>query len=296
MSRGVGEIGIVSGHSESVAVLAALLTALGDVWFVFLFLGTLDWFGPTLPGPVSLSRRQAAFVIALAFGGLATTTMLKELFRLPRPPGAAQPAGAGVVPEGALPLFAEIGAATGYGFPSGHSVSAVVVYGGLALLIGTRRGYGVAALLCVLIPVSRVVLEVHYVVDIVAGLTLGAAYLAIVYRLCGRGSIPSRALSVALAAALAGAAIGYTTETMFALGGALGGRMAWGIVGSAVLEEPTTRAGGTAGASIGLAFGGLFAFVNALDPDPYVSFIGMFVLMWGVFAAPLAGEALARRL
>lgn len=296
MSRGIGEMEFVSGLPEPVAVLAALTTALGDVWFVFLFLGVLYWFGSALPGPISLSRQKVAFVIALAFGGLAATTTLKELFQLPRPPGAAEPTGASVVPELLLPLYSEIGAATGYGFPSGHSVSAVVVYGGLALIVGTRRGYVSAATLILLLPVSRVVLGVHYLIDIVVGLALGAVYLGVVYRLCGRGTNPNRALLFALAVALVGAAIGYTTDTMLALGGTLGGRIAWGIVGGAVVDEPTTRAGGLVGAIIGSAFGGLFALVYVLDPEPYVSFIGMFVVIWGVLTAPLAGEAVARRI
>ena len=296
MSRGVGEIEFAAGLPEAVVFVAALVTALGDVWFVFALLGALYWFGTALPGPVALSRRRAAFGVALAFGGLAVVTALKELFQLPRPPGAGDPAGAGVVPDVLLPLYAEIGAASGFGFPSGHAVSAVVVYGGLALLIGGRRSAAAATALCVAIPLSRIVLGVHYLVDIVVGLAVGAAYLGVVYRLCGRGSKPGRALLVALAVALAGAAIGYSTRTMLALGGTLGGRMAWGIVGSAVLHESTTRVGGAVATVIGLAFGGLFAVVYTLDPAPYLSFLGTFVVVWGVLSAPLAGEGIARRL
>lgn len=296
MSRGIGEVEFAAGLPDAVGLVAALVTALGDVWFVFALFGALYWFGTAAPGPVALSRRHAAFGIALAFGGLAAVTALKELFRLPRPPGAADPAGAGLVPETLLPLYAEIGAASGFGFPSGHAVSAVVVYGGLGLLIGSRRSYAAGAALCVSLPLSRIALGVHYLVDVAAGLAVGATYLGVVYRLCGRGSKPGRAMSVALAAALVGAAIGYSTETMFALGGTLGGRMAWGIVGSAVLAEPTTRIGGGVAMGIGLAFGGLFAAVYVLDPAPYLSFLGTFVVVWGVLSAPLAGEGVARRL
>jgi len=296
MTRGFGEIGIVSGCPETVAVLAALVTAFGDVWFVFGILGVLYWFGPAFPGPLSLPRRTAAFAVALALGGLAVTTALKEVFQLPRPPGADEAAGAGALPEAILPLYAEIGAASGFGFPSGHAVSAVVVYGGLGLLVGSRRGYVAAAALCVVIPLSRIALGVHYLVDIAVGLAVGAAYLGIVYRFCGRGSKPGRAMSIALVAALLGAAVGYTTDTMLALGGTLGARMAWGILGEAVMEAPATRAIGAIGTAVGLAFGGLFAVVYVLDPAPYVSFLGMFVVIWGIIAAPLAGEAIAGRL
>ncbi len=296
MTRGVGEIEVVSGLPETAAVFVALVTALGDAWFVFGLLGVLYWFGPALPGPLSLPRRAAAFVIALALGGLAVTTALKEVFGLSRPPGAGETAGGGAIPEAVLPLYAEIGAASGFGFPSGHAVSAVVVYGGLGLLIGSRRSYATAVALCVFVPLSRIVLGVHYLVDIVVGLGVGAAYLGLVYRLCGRGAKPGRAMLLALTAALAGAATGYTTDTMLALGGTLGARMAWGILGGAALRAPTTPAVGAVGTVVGLAFGGLLVVVYVLDPAPYVSFLGIFAVVWGVIAAPLAGEAVAERL
>ncbi len=296
MSRGIGEIEVAAGLPDAVAFLAAFVTALGDVWFVFGALGLLYWFGPAAPGPVSLPRRRAAFAVALALGGLAITTALKELFALPRPPGAADPAGATLVPEAFVSLYAQIGAADGFGFPSGHAISALVVYGGLALLVGTRRGYWVGAALCVLVPLSRIVLGVHYLVDIVAGTAVGAAFLAIAYRSGNRGANPGRVMLFALLAALVGAAVSYTPDTMFALGGALGARMAWGIVGGAVGHEVTTWVGGLASTAVGVAFGGLFAAIYVLDPAPYLGFLGMFVVLWGVLAAPLAGEAIARRL
>lgn len=296
MSRGIGETEFVAGLPEPIGVLAAVVTALGDVWFVFLLLGVLYWFGPTLPGPVSLPRRRVAFGIGLAVGGLAITTALKERFRLPRPPGASEPVAVGGLPEWLVPLFAQIGAAEGFGFPSGHAVAAVVVYGGLALLVDSRRGYLAAAVLCVLVPLSRIALGVHYLVDIVAGAAVGAVFLAIAYRFCDRGSNPSRVLFLALLAALVGAATDYNAETMFALGGALGGRMAWGIVGEAVAHESTTRVGGAVSATVGAAFGALFVGIYTLDPAPYVAFLGAFVVLWGVLSSPLAGEAAARRL
>lgn len=296
MSRGVGEIEFVAGLPDWVAIVAAVVTALGDVWFVFLLLGTLYWFGSEFPGPVSLSRQRVAFAIALAFGGLTTTTAIKELLRLPRPPGASEPAGGALVPEAVLPLYAEIGAASGFGFPSGHAVTAVVVFGGLGLLVGSRRGYVTAAALCVLIPLSRIVLGVHYLVDVVVGLALGGAFLAMVYLVGNRGRNPGRAFTIALGVALVGAGLTYTTDTMIALGGALGGRMAWGIVGQSVVYEAVTRVGGAIAAAVGLGSAGLFVVIYVLEPAPYVSFVGMFIVVWGVLVAPLAGEAMGRRI
>lgn len=296
MTRGIGEAEYAAGLSDPIAIVAALVTALGDPWFLVLVGGLLYWFGRSLPGPLSLSRRRAAFAIGLLLGAHALTTALKELFRLPRPPGASEPAGAALIPEALLPLYAEIGAATGFGFPSGHAIGAVVFYGGLALLVGRRRGYAVAGLLCVAIPLSRVALGVHYVVDVVAGVALGAAYLGTVYRVGDRGRIPGRALAAAVAVAVVGLTIAQTVEVLFALGGTLGGWLAWSVVGAATVEAPSTRAGGVLGTALGLAFGGLFALGYAIDAGPALAVLTSVLAVAGIVAAPLGGETVARRL
>jgi membrane-associated phospholipid phosphatase len=272
------------------------VTALGDAWFVFCLLGALYWFGPALPGPMSLSRRVAAFGIALALGGLAATTTLKELFRLPRPPGAADPAAAALVPEMLLPLYAEIGASDGFGFPSGHAVTAIVVYGGLALVIDSRRGHAAAAVLCVAIPLSRVALGVHYFVDIVAGAALGVAYLGAVYRYCRRGTDPASAMAIAVVVAIGSVAVGNTADTLLALGGSLGGLVGWLLFGGVIDETPATPAGGLLAAILGLALGGLFAASTVFDPLPLIEGLAMSLVVVGVFASPVAAEAASRRI
>jgi hypothetical protein len=69
-------------------------------------------------------------------------------------------------------------------FPSGHSQSAAVTWGYLAhhQNSGTRRrpwAWYVAALLAVLTAFSRLYLGVHFPQDVVAGLAIGASYLAV---------------------------------------------------------------------------------------------------------------------
>lgn len=76
-------------------------------------------------------------------------------------------------------------------FPSGHSTSAVVVYGTLAFLVArlmpTRRlrwlVWGVAAAVVLLIGLSRLYLGVHYPSDVAAGFAAGTAWAVI----CGLG-------------------------------------------------------------------------------------------------------------
>ena len=96
-----------------------------------------------------------------------------------------------VIVERARPDTAEaLATAGGYAFPSGHSATAVALYGALALIAarhgGTRaRRVAIAAavVLAGLVGITRVYLGVHYATDVLAGWLLGAAVLAVVWRL-----------------------------------------------------------------------------------------------------------------
>jgi undecaprenyl-diphosphatase len=79
---------------------------------------------------------------------------------------------------------------TGYSFPSGHAQSATVAAGLLLLVFlpNLRRRARLAAMVAAVTWVSavcfsRVGLGVHYVSDVVAGVTLGGAWLAIMIAL-----------------------------------------------------------------------------------------------------------------
>jgi undecaprenyl-diphosphatase len=78
---------------------------------------------------------------------------------------------------------------TAPGFPSGHSISAVMCYGLLAYLLVPKMPSRVwkviviitAGLIIVYIGFSRVFIGDHYVSDVLAGLALGIAWSALVY-------------------------------------------------------------------------------------------------------------------
>lgn len=76
--------------------------------------------------------------------------------------------------------------ADGWSFPSGHSSGALVAYGMLAYLAirNSDRLWHLPILLCTiaiiqLVGGSRIILQVHYFSDVVAGFCSGAAWLAI---------------------------------------------------------------------------------------------------------------------
>ncbi|MBN1812719.1 MAG: phosphatase PAP2 family protein [Anaerolineae bacterium] len=65
-----------------------------------------------------------------------------------------------------------------YGLPSGHSQSAVVLWGAIASYARKRWVWVVAVLLMVLIGFSRIYLGVHFPTDVLGGWTLGVILLA----------------------------------------------------------------------------------------------------------------------
>jgi undecaprenyl-diphosphatase len=77
-------------------------------------------------------------------------------------------------------------AGLGPSFPSGHSSTAAAFYAGAALLLARRRGpvaraalTGLAVGIAVAVASSRVLLDVHWLSDVIAGLLLGWAWFAV---------------------------------------------------------------------------------------------------------------------
>lgn len=91
------------------------------------------------------------------------------------------------------PPTASLGGESGFGFPSGHSTgSAALAVAAIAVLclvasprlakpLARRACAAAVGLLAVLVAVSRVVIGVHYVTDVIAGLALGASTSAITF-------------------------------------------------------------------------------------------------------------------
>lgn len=209
-ARGVGVVEALSGLPAPVAASFALVTFLGDPMVLFVAIAVLHWRAPRI---ATDPQRATAVLVALGLGALALTVGLKGLFALSRPPGAA---------------------ASGYGFPSGHALGATVVYGGAVLLFDRLdRRHAVAAAVVALVSLSRLVLGIHYLVDVVAGVAVGVAALGAVVALTLRR--PARAFLAAAALVLAALAVvgtaAATADAAAALGGAVGGGLAWRVGG-----------------------------------------------------------------
>ncbi|HEY5885779.1 MAG TPA: phosphatase PAP2 family protein [Pyrinomonadaceae bacterium] len=79
----------------------------------------------------------------------------------------------------------------GYSFPSGHAMSATVVFGTLALYMFTRRKslksrtfiIGLAILIILLVAFSRIYLGAHYLTDVLAAMAEGVAWISLSFTL-----------------------------------------------------------------------------------------------------------------
>ncbi|MFC7248707.1 phosphatase PAP2 family protein [Halomicroarcula sp. GCM10025324] len=295
MSRAVGVTDLLSDLPALVVVAFALVTQLGDLWFVGTATVLAYLLGSRLPRlGRGLTRDRAAMLVALLAAAIAVTVSLKALFALPRPPGAGTAAYADRLPAAVRDLYASMATGDGFGFPSGHAIATTLVWGGFAwaLRVGTeRQRWTVAGVVVALVSLSRLVLGVHYLVDVVAGVAVAAAVLWAAVRLLGR---PDRVFALVtglgLVALLAG---GVTYETAGVVGMGVGGVVASGALDP--VPESTPQ-----GAATTLALGGLFGAAGGgvvLTFGPVAPLVALLAAVGtgGLLALPLVGERVAKK-
>src|SRR5436190_12065240 len=153
-----------SAHAgEPSTRLLNLLTDLGSTTGVIVIL--------TLVAVVELvrapSRWVVPFLLVVTLGDTFATIAVKGLV------------------DRARPTLNPLAQTLGPSFPSGHSSTAAAMFAACALLVSRRRGLRVRALLtatavalAVAVACSRVLLDLHWVSDVVAGLALGWAWFA----------------------------------------------------------------------------------------------------------------------
>lgn len=240
MSRGFGEVELLQELLPGWAVaVAGALTQLGDSWFLLVLMAAVFVFAEEY-------RVDMVALLGVASGAVGLYRGLKHLFALPRP--AISPLdtdGLHPVTEFILELTAT---PVSYGFPSGHATGAAVVYLGLAsiLAVGSRRKrFAAAAGVIALVATTRLVLGVHYLVDVVAGAALGATFVALVL-LVPRTFVPEYRVQIAYAVALPLSGFYILTsdaslESLLLLGGTLAVLAGWKLLCSVSPWEQKLR-------------------------------------------------------
>lgn len=127
-----------------------------------------------------LDKKKGLYVLASYGMGIALNAVVKLTACIYRP---------WIRDARVLPAGDAITTATGYSFPSGHSSTASLIYGGLAVVSWNpkrTRIFAVIAIICMLITgFSRNYLGVHTPQDVCVGLTLGWISLFIMYKIFG---------------------------------------------------------------------------------------------------------------
>jgi len=185
-------------------------------------------------------------------------------------------------------VFADITTADGPGFPSGHTFGSTLVWGGFALIVGegkrSRAWLAFAGAVVGIVSLSRLVLGVHYLVDVVVGVGLGLVVLGALYVVADRGTVPGRVLLVSVGVGVLGL-LGASFESVAALGSAVGAWLVWRGVADSTPAHPSNRREVGAGSVIlGLA-GGFFALLYVIEPPLLVAFFGSAIAVGSTVAA-----------
>jgi membrane-associated phospholipid phosphatase len=135
----------------------ALGSFLGEEEFFFLLFATLLW---------AVDMRVGFRIGMIFLASVFVNSLAKVAFAHPRPYDL-NPAVGRVQPE------------LGYGLPSGHAQNAMVIWGGLAAWRRSRAAWVAAALIALLIGLSRIYRGVHFPTDVIGGWLIGAVLLAV---------------------------------------------------------------------------------------------------------------------
>lgn len=228
MSRGIGELDPIQNViPEWLAVVVALLTQLGDIWFLTLLLTVLYWVG--VP-----NREDVAVVAGSWLAGMGLYKGLKEVFGFPRPD---QPLlDPDLLPLGVEQLYEATAMASGYGFPSGHAVNTTIVYFGLAYVLPVstpRRRFVGAGTIVATVSFTRLALGVHFLVDVIVGVGVGLALLSGAYVLMNRSATDRPTVAFALAIVFGLFFVGTSRadpDAIFVLAASLGAFAGWQLV------------------------------------------------------------------
>ena len=283
-ARGVGEVAFAASLPEAVVAIFRLLTHLGNPYLLLACVAAAYVLGDR----VGLSRRGAAFALGLGLCAIGLVLGLKQFFGLPRPP---------------------ISYRDGLGFPSGHALGSTAFWGGVAILADRgrwRRRLTAAGVVILAVAASRVLIGVHYLVDVVAGVGIGVALLAVTLGLGPGFSVAGSTgplarpahrhvaglFAVALVLGLAGLAVAPgEAELLLGLGtaaGALAGWWRFGRRAAAATVAVSARSLAVGGGGLAVALAVMAGVAELLDTAVAVvgaGAAGAVVLLWLPLAA-----------
>jgi len=188
-----------------------IITILGNGALLFSIAALLYWFDP------DNLRRKRLLLLSLAVLTLAVVGGLKGILQVSRPDLAFAPENY-----------------PGWSTPSAHAMGATVIYGGLAvlsdnkLIINILQYLGAGSLIFI-VALSRVVLGVHYIGDVLLGVILGVVLVYIGIRI-KRERTTGAVFKLGILISTGAFILGSEEFITLSLGSSLGGLASWKIV------------------------------------------------------------------
>lgn len=124
-----------------------------------------------------VNKKYGYRLLIIFLVGTFVQQILKIAFMIPRP---------WVLDPNFRPVDSAIEAATGFSFPSGHTTTACLVLGAIAIYLKKNWAYIAAAVLTVLVAFSRMYLGVHTLLDVGVGMLIGIVLLVLFTALFAR--------------------------------------------------------------------------------------------------------------
>ncbi len=115
-----------------------------------------------------INKKEGYYLLSVGLIGTILNQFLKLIFRIPRP---------WVRDESLTIVESARGEATGFSFPSGHTQSAVGIFGGIARWNKQKIIRIISIALCLLVPFSRMYLGVHTPADVLVSSALALVFV-----------------------------------------------------------------------------------------------------------------------
>jgi membrane-associated phospholipid phosphatase len=276
-----------------ILVAVVLITHLGNPVFVVGVTIGLYWLDSSRLPRFAIDRRHTVALLGILVCSAAVVEVGKTVVDVTRPEAAGTAATIlGISPELAG-LSTEGLAREANSFPSGHTVAATVLWGGLAVLADGRRSERAiaAGTIAGLVALSRYLLGVHHLTDLAGGLAVGLVLLGVLWLCVARGDGARLALWLA---ALAGGGslllLGAGTETIAIAGLGVGAAVGWQVVDSSL----ETAAAGIRPVLVALAIVLPLWLLTELVPSSLVTLVAVALATAWALSAPVFLSAVGR--
>ncbi|MBS1253962.1 MAG: Phosphatidylglycerophosphatase B [Anaerolineales bacterium] len=211
---GIEVIQLAQSHnSDTVDAVFRLFTFLGYEEFYLLLIPVIFW---------CLDKRVGVRLATILLLSGYLNFVFKNMLGWPRPPADQ---------------VRQVTHEESFGMPSGHAQNAVVVFGYLSSV--GAYGWGIAALIAVMIGVSRVFLGTHFPQDVIGGWIMGLVILGFALTFLEKWNAnrlsPNAVWAVTLGGPIA-LAIAHTTSNTVQTMGAL-----WGLGAGYLLQQRLVR-------------------------------------------------------